>query len=371
MRAEAAPHERREPIRDLRRLGAGQRGHDRRAGAAEEPLGAVERVVPRDRLQAVSAADERLEHAVVGGQVRVGEAALVADEPAVDLRVVPRLDPLHVSLARRRADVAAGRTEPAHGRDVLNLPWPRLEPILRRGQRPDRAELDHVPGEGRAIRVFAEGRDLRVRAAVPRDQLSVLRDVAREPRAAVAEDATLAVERDQRRHRDRLVERHLRERHPRRARAVPEGEVLQRALAALVADRAVERVVDEDELECPFLALCRARRRGGRAHDHPVLRAERAARLELRQPLDLDEAHAAGADRRSEPRLVAEHRDLDARGGRRLDEPQAARNLDLAVVDRQLHGVAHARSGAGRAGTSAPGSPPSSLRLMRRPRAGV
>ena len=97
----------------------------------------------------------------------------------------------------------------------------------------------------------------RVRAAVPRDQLVVLGDVAREPRAAVAEDAALAVERDQRRDRDRLLERHLRERHPRRARAVAEGQVLQRALAALVADRAVERMVDEDELERRVLALRR------------------------------------------------------------------------------------------------------------------
>ena len=36
---------------------------------------------------------------------------------------------------------------------------------------------------------------------------------------------------------------------------VAERQVLQRALAALVADRAVERVVDEDELERRVLAL--------------------------------------------------------------------------------------------------------------------
>ena len=41
---------------------------------------------------------------------------------------------------------------------------------------------------------------------------------------------------------------------------VAEGQVLQRALAALVADRAVERVVDEDELERRVLALGRLRR---------------------------------------------------------------------------------------------------------------
>ena len=96
-------------------------------------------------------------------------------------------------------------------------------------------------------------------------ELAVLGDVLGEARAAVAEDAALAVERDQRRDRDRLLERELRERHPRVARPVAEGEVLERALAALVADRAVERVVDEDELERRVLALGRLRGRRARS----------------------------------------------------------------------------------------------------------
>ena len=95
-----------------------------------------------------------------------------------------------------------------------------------------------------------------------RDELAVLGDVLREARAAVAEDAALAVERDQRRDRDRLVERELREAHPRVAGPVAERQILQRALAALVADRAVERVVDEDELERRVLPLGRLLRRG-------------------------------------------------------------------------------------------------------------
>ena len=77
-----------------------------------------------------------------------------------------------------------------------------------------------------------------------------------------------------------------------------------------------------------------ARGRAG-ADDHPVLRGERAAGLQLRHPLDLDEAHAAGADGRPEPRLVAEDRDLDPGRGGRLDEPGALRHLDLAAVDRR------------------------------------
>ena len=107
----------------------------------------------------------------------------------------------------------------ADGRHVLDLPRPRLEAVEGRRERADGAELDHVPGEDRAVRLVLEGRDLGARAAVPRDQLAVLGDLLREARAAVAEDAALAVERDQRRDRDRLVERELREGHARCCRA--------------------------------------------------------------------------------------------------------------------------------------------------------
>ena len=51
-------------------------------------------------------------------------------------------------------------------------------------------------------------------------------------------------------------------------------------------------------------------------------------------PSTSHEAHAAGADRRAEARLVAEDRDLDPGLERRLDDPEALRHLNLAAVDR-------------------------------------
>ena len=191
-----------------------------------------------------------------------------------------------------------------------------------------------LPGEVRAVGLVLEGGDDRGRSAVDGDELAVLRDVLREARAAVAEDAALAVERDQRRDRDRLVERPLGEVHAGRPRAEAEGEVLQWALAALVAVRAVERMVQEDELEDRVLALrgLLARERG--LEDEAVRGRERAGGLELRQPLHLAEAHPAGADGRAEPRLVAEDRDLDADRRGRLDHALAPGSLELLPVDR-------------------------------------
>jgi hypothetical protein len=78
---------------------------------------------------------------------------------------------------------------------------------------------------------------------------------AREAGAARALDAALAVEQDQLADLDGLDEVALLLDEAGLARAVSQGLVLQRALAALVADRAVERVVGQQELEHAVLGL--------------------------------------------------------------------------------------------------------------------
>src|SRR4029077_14887737 len=144
---------------------------------------------------------------------------------------------------------------------VRDLPGPRLEAILGRRQRTDGAQLDHVARETTAVGLLLERRDDRGRASLARDQLLVLGDVLREARAAIAEDAALAVEGDQRRDRERLLIGALVQVEAGVARPVAVRQVLQRALAALVADGAIERMVEQDELEHRLLA----RRGAGRA----------------------------------------------------------------------------------------------------------
>src|SRR5580765_4706167 len=144
MRAESDPEELREPVGLLDRLRARERGDRSGAARLEHRLRAVERLVPFERLEApVPALDERILDPVRRVQMPEGEAALVAEPALVDLGMVTREDPLHLPLASRHADVAADRAEAADGRSVLDLPRPRLEAVLRRGQRADRAELDH------------------------------------------------------------------------------------------------------------------------------------------------------------------------------------------------------------------------------------
>ena len=100
-------------------------------------------------------------------------------------------------------------------------------------------------------------------------------------------------------------------------------------------------MVDEDELERRVLTLGRLRRRPRGTDDHAVGGGERARGLQLRNAFELDEAHAARADGRAEPRLVTEDRDLDAGCEGGLYEARALRHVDLALVDRDADEIGH------------------------------
>ena len=95
------------------------------------------------------------------------------------------------------------------------------------------------------------------------------------------------------------------------AAAVAHRLVLQRALAALVADRAVERVVDEQELHHALLRLVGDRRGELGVDDHAVGDGDRAGRLRL--------GHRRGRCRRRGPRpgTGGRRRPGRAAGGRR------------------------------------------------------
>src|SRR5690606_30307107 len=134
------------------------------------------------------------------------------------------------------------------------------------------------------------------------------------------------------------------------AAAVAHRLVLQRALATLVADRAVERVVDQQELHHPALRLVGAfggelgvdlhalgdHQRAGGLRLHPSRRSLHLAHAAVGSGhRHLDQALATGADRRQQ-RVVAEPRDLDADllGG--PDHQRALRRAHLDAVDGQV-----------------------------------
>src|SRR5690606_25965852 len=128
------------------------------------------------------------------------------------------------------------------------------------------------------------------------------------------------------------------------ARHVPtetEREILQLALAALVADRAVERMIDQQELHRALLRRYRALR--AREDLHSVRDRRRASRQRLRRLLDVDEAHAAVRGD-AELAVIAEARNVDAGSIGHLDQHLALARLERHAVHFDLdYVVAHVR----------------------------
>ena len=316
-------------------LVGGEAAHHRRgalAGALQGAGGLRQRALPRHLAQEAAVAHERRRDALGRAEGLVAEAALVAQPAVVDLLVVARehAHDLHV-VAHGQLDVALRRAHRADRPRALDVPGARAEAVGGRGERADGAELDDVAAEGRHVGAAVVGADEGVVAAIEEHELVVLGHLLREAHAAVAEDAALAVDRHERRQLERLLEVALGLDEARVAGAPAVRDVLQRALAALVADRAVERVVDEQELDDRVLGVLDAIR--GRVHDHAVADRGRARRLELRDALDLDQAHAAGADGLAELGLVTEVGDLDVAVLGGVDEHRALGRADLPAVD--------------------------------------
>ena len=192
-----------------------------------------------------------------------------------------------------------------------------------------------------------ERADLEARAAAApalEGDEGVAGDLRLEARAPLAQDAPVAVQEDLGGDLDGLGVGALDVDEPRALPPVRERLILQRALAALVAHRAVERVVDEEELDHAPLGL--AGHLGGvlRVDLHAGADGLGAGRDGLGAlghdpvapgPGDFDQALPARGDG-LEQRVVAEARDphADPLGG--ADDERPGGNRHLLAVDREV-----------------------------------
>ncbi len=276
------------------------------------------------------------------------EARLVAQPLLVHVIVQSRQDAQHFGAARIDADVAALRIEHIDAVGLLQLPGAGDEGIGLRGQRPHRAKIDDVGRKLAPQRLLDIGADLHVLAARGGAEIGHARHLGDKADAARAVDATRHHRLHQRAqvlvlHRA-LVFLVARVVHP-----VTERLVLQVALAALVADRAVERVVDEQELHHPAAGV--AHHLGVGVHHHALGDRPGAGGDRLRRRLlDLHQAHAAIAGNR-QPVVIAEPRHLDARRLAGLQDRGSGGDFDLDAVDGELGHRAPYSAASGMRGT--------------------
>ncbi len=295
--------------------------------------------------------DQRRGDPVGGRGVAEAPPALVAVPLLVDRRVVAGQTAQHLPATVVGPHRAAGRAVLAGRRRGDQVERAGPEPVLLTGERADRADLDGVAGEVRVERdvplaladlsvagalaaeeVVAVDVDLLAGGAVHQVDELVPGDLLGEPGAALAEHAALPVQQHLAGDVDRLLVLPLVLVEPGVGAAGAHRLVLQRALTALVTGRAVQRVVDQQQLHHAGLGLGRDRRAELGLHDHALGHrlGTRGDRLAL--ALHLDQALPAGAGR-GQQRVVAEPRDRSAHPLGDPDDQLALLGLDLDPVD--------------------------------------
>lgn len=112
------------------------------------------------------------------------------------------------------------------------------------------------------------------------------------------------------------------------------GEILKIAFPSLIADRTIERMIGEDELEHRAMGIID---HGGRsAYAHSFVYRCATGGLKFGHLFDFDQTHAA-IGIRFELRMIAEMRNHDADATRRFDDQRSFRDLDRHPINRQAN----------------------------------
>ena len=144
-------------------------------------------------------------------------------------------------------------------------------------------------------------RDFRMSAAIDDAQRTHTHALIADANAAVAQDAARGIEKDYWRPL-LLVDMQLLFHEAAFARAVAEHHVLQLAFAALIAHRAIQRMIREQEFERSLAGLTDRGRFG--MHHHALGHRQRAPHLQLGRLLHLYQTHAASGLQR-QPVVIA------------------------------------------------------------------
>jgi len=291
----------------------------------------------------------------------VPEKAPRAEVAVVAAGAVGGHDLDQVVLLGLNRDLAAVPAVRANGVGSLQHPRTELVHGQAAGEGADRTDLNAPPAELAVQFMVGEVLDLGHRPAAGRRQRFDIHHFVAVPHAAQALDAPVHLRLDQRAE-VLLLEHPLDLDEPAGGRRVLMRKILQVAAAALVADRAVQRMVGQDKLQHRLVRLGDDGRRG--AHHHALGNRRAARGLQLRRLLDLHQTHAAvGVP--LQLGVVAEVGDHHPHLPRRLDDKRALRSRDRYAVDRQvnhffIHTIAQCRPAMGNISSGRPASPAAS-----------
>jgi hypothetical protein len=291
----------------------------------------LERNLPAGWFELPVTANERLANTLGVMREVKSEAALGAQEFAVDSRMVAIIRAQDFVVANAQGRFAPVRAVRAGIADVGHLPGSRQIAVGAARERAHRADIDASPAflASEPARFVGQD-DRRDSARADAERLDVHALVA-DAHTAETKDAARGIVINQGRKlflgivqfffdETGVIE------------AVPEGHILQLALAALVTYRAIERMIGEQELEH---VLARAVHLHGIGPDDHAVGCDQSARgLELRHLFNFHQTHAACRLQR-EARIVAERRDLNSLPFRRFDNKSSLIRGDLVAIERE------------------------------------
>ena len=276
----------------------------------------------------------------------VAETVTIGDPAFVDRLVFERHHAQHAVVLDLHNQVGAGGVVRADALAPRKLPGARRIAKRFAGERAHRADVDHIARQFRIDRCADKGLDFAVLAAMRHTQFHLPGNFLSKTHTARALDA--AVHFLHGNERTRILDRE----HPffflvaRTALAIAHRQILQQAFAALVANRAIEWMIDEQELHHTLLRLDCLDALG--AHHHAVHHRRGASRNRIGLFFDIHQTHAAVACNR-QLLVIAEMGNENAGLFRRLDHHAALWHLDPLAVDVEFD---HAKASPAAMGTA-------------------
>ena len=289
-------------------------------------------------------------------------ARLVGQPFLVHAIMVARQNPHHFAALGIHPDVGTKRIHHIDGLGLGQLPRPGGESIRLRRQRAHRAEVNDIALQFRIERLAQIRGDLRILAPTGLAQFRHARDLSDKPHAAGAGDTARHGSAHQRAQ-IHIIHGAFRLPEAGEIDTIGHRLILQITFPALVADRAIQRVVDEQKLHHALAGLLDHWRVGLHHWRLPFWAGAQIAHLHgarrgrfWRAAHDLHQTHPAIA-RDRQPFVITEAGDFDPGLLTGLDQRHRRIHFNLFVVNDDCAQLAH-RCGSSLAQVkSAPGVP--------------
>ena len=248
----------------------------------------------------------------------------------------------HFGAARINADIGAHGIQHINAIRLAQFPWTRHESIRPAGERTDRADINQIAGKLRRQRLFHIGADFHILTAIGAAQFRRAGNLGSKTHAACALNAARHHGFDERA--DILVlHRPLGFTVTRLVMTIGIGLVLQITFTALVANRAIKRVIDEQKFHHTTPRIThhgRVRENLHPIHDRIGTGSDRLWRL-----FHFHQAHAAIAGD-AQAFMIAKARDFLPRRFAGLQHGRPIRDFHFNAINRDLrHGAYSAASG--------------------------